>query len=75
MADKSQGRYKAIVKEGPAGEPFIIFELLGGEPIADFKNTLFGFNLKSDTSIEEAQNIARQINGLISSFFISRYSI
>ena len=72
MTDKSQGRYKAIVKEGPAGEPFIIFEPLGGDPITDFKDTLFGFNLKPDTSIEKAQNIARQINEHISSFFITK---
>jgi hypothetical protein len=66
---KSSGNYKAIVKENDNGRSYIVFELLRGSEITDFKNAIFGFEFDSKCSYEDVQNIASTINKSIVNIF------
>ncbi len=75
MAITYQGQYEAVVKEGPAGEPLIVFELREGEPIPDLKGDVVGIHMQSGTPLAEAQDIARAINRRMSSFFLTSFKV
>jgi hypothetical protein len=75
MAITYQGKYKAVVREAPAGEPIIVFEAVDGEPIPDLKGEVIGIHMKAGTAVEEAQEIARAINKCMASFFLTSFKV
>lgn len=75
MAVTYQGQYEAVVKEAPAGEPIIVFELLEGNPIPDLRGEVIGIHLVSGTTPEQAQAIADTINGRMASLFLTSFKV
>lgn len=73
MTRTYQGHYHAVVKEGPTGEPIIIFESVSGEPIRELKGDIVGIHMKPGTSLEQVQDIATAINQHMSSFFVTSF--
>jgi len=68
-----QAHYQAVVKEGPSGEPIIVFESLTGEPIRELKGDVVGIHMKPGTTVEEVEEIATAINQHMSSFFVTSF--
>ena len=73
MAITYQGQYEAVVREGPAGEPIIVFELREGDAIPELKGDIVGIHMQSGTPLGEAQDIARAINRRMASFFVTSF--
>jgi hypothetical protein len=73
MTKTYQGHYHAVVKEGPTGEPIIVFESVSGEAIRELKGDIVGIHMKPGTTVEEVQDIATAINLHMSSFFVTSF--
>jgi hypothetical protein len=73
MTRTHQGHYQAAVKEGPNGEPIIVFESVSGEPIRELKGDVVGIHMKPGTKVEQVQDIATAINEHMSSFFVTSF--
>ena len=75
MAATYQGQYQAVVKEAPAGEPIIVFQLREGDPIPDLRGEIIGIHMVAGTTPEQAQAIADAINGRMASFFLTSFKV
>ncbi|MDE5179068.1 hypothetical protein [Vibrio fluvialis] len=73
MANTEHSEQKAIVKEDSEGRPYIVFELLRGEEIPLLKQRTIGLRLEDKASIEDATSLAKHINSLLATLFITKF--
>lgn len=73
MANTEHSEQKAIVKEDSEGRPYIVFELLRGDEIPLLKQRTIGLRLEDTATIEDATSLAKHINSLVATLFITDF--
>ena len=59
MTDHAE--YRCIVQERADGQPWIVFEPRRGKELAPIKRRVLGMDLRPDTTMAEAHQLARQL--------------
>ncbi len=64
-------RFTPTVKEGPMGQPHIVFELAGDDVLPGLEKNMFGIFMEPGTSIETAEEIKRLLHKHGKFFFVT----
>ena len=71
MAKTERAAYRATVKEGNSGVPFLMFEPMAGN-LPFLSDAFVALELRPGTTLDEAQELARQLHLRVEGLAITR---